>query len=169
MTYDLSLKRRIATFGLGMTLYGIFNWVFNNPIYMIAVGYYGVVKGGLVMMGLSYVQCLLLLGVYDKMGVDWVGVGYLDELRIKSKLTRGERIILWTIRRGGNWTVPRFIVLNILADPFIVAVHFRQRQFAGITRQDVCVLSLSVLTSNLYWIIRTGTLVLVIKWVWQSI
>src|SRR3989344_4427287 len=156
----------LARVGLGITLYGIFNWVFNYPIYMMVVGYLGLVNGGLVMTLFSFIQCLIFLVIFDKMSIDWVGVTYLDDLRLKEDKKWFEKILVWAIRKEGRLAVVSFVIYSIFVDPFVVTVHYRHRQFEGVTKRDLLILTFSVFIANLYWTLRTGILVAALQAVW---
>ncbi len=159
------ILKKVSAFGA----YEIFNWVFNNPAYMLAVGYLGLWQGGLLMAMFSLVQCAIFLVMFDKMGVDWVGANYLEEVRRKTEKKWWERLISWAARKEGGLGILSFIVYSIFVDPFVVAVHYRRRQFSGINKRDWLLLFSSVFIGNLYWTLRTGVLVEAIKWAWEKI
>lgn len=172
----VSHKRKIAEMGTGLFLYGIFNWVFNYPLYMAVVGYYGLVYGGLMMAFLSFIQCGILLVVFDKMKIDWVGATYLKDVeRQQEKKSRIEKILVWVLKKesqsasGKMVKIGIFIILSAFVDPFIVAVHYRRKQFDGVSVRDWVILFVAVLIANLYWTLRTGILVLAVKELWQRI
>lgn len=172
----VSHKRKIAEMGTGLFLYGIFNWVFNYPLYMAVVGYYGLVYGGLLMAFLSFIQCGILLVVFDKMKIDWVGATYLEDVeRQKDKKSRIEKILVWALKKESQSASGKiaktgiFLVLSAFVDPFIVAVHYRRKQFTGVNLRDWGILFVAVLIANLYWTLRTGILVLAVKELWQRI
>jgi predicted neutral ceramidase superfamily lipid hydrolase len=107
--------------------------------------------------------------MFDRQGVDWVGVGYLDELRLKEDRSWWEKLITWAVKREGNLAVVSFLVYSVFVDPFIVAVHYRHNHFNGITRRDWGLLLASVLVGNFYWTVRIGLMVELAKWIWQAI
>ena len=159
-----SILKRISAFGA----YEIFNWLFNNPAYLLAIGYLGTLKGGLLMASFSFIQCATLFVMFDKMGVDWVGVNFLEEVRQKENKRWWERLLSWAVKKEGNLAIISFLIYSVFVDPFVVAVHYRHNHFNGITRRDWGLLFASVAIGNFYWIVRTGLIVEVAKWLWQK-
>ncbi|HEU0080458.1 MAG TPA: hypothetical protein VFQ72_00320 [Candidatus Paceibacterota bacterium] len=158
-----------------MTLYGIFNWLFNYPLYMGVIAWLGAVKGGLVMTSLSFIQCGVLLVVFDKMGIDWVGVTYVEDVMKKKEKNWAEKAIVWAVKKEHQTFSGRFlkalgfIAMSVFVDPFVVAVHYRKAHFAGVSKRDWQILFGSVFFGNLYWIIRTGLLVKIIEVGWKYV
>lgn len=169
-------RRKIAEVGVGMTLYATFNWAFNYPLYIAVVAYYGLVKGGLIMFLLSLIQNIALLFLYDRMKIDWVGAGYLEEVQFREgNKTRTQRALLWALKEEARGKGHRFfkavgfVLLSIFVDPFVVSVHYRRFQFLGVSRRDLGILTASVVIGNLYWTIRTGVLVEIAKAAWERL
>lgn len=168
-------KKKIAEIGTGAILYGIFNWVFNYPLYLGVIGWLGLVKGGALMTLLSFIQCMVLLFVFDKMGIDWVGIGYVDNVVKKENKNRVEKMLVWAVRKEHQGAVGKlvklsgFAVMSILVDPFVIAVHYRREQFKGVTWRDVRILIGAVFFGNIYWIARQGILVVIAKEIWKRI
>jgi hypothetical protein len=173
----LQHRKKIAEIGTGATLYGIFNWIFNYPLYMWVISdkCLGIVVGGLVMTCLSFIQCAFLLVVFDKMKIDWVGVTYMKDIEKKNDKGRLERVLVWAIKKehstfvGNSIKFICFIVMSVLVDPFVVAVHYRKAHFKGVNRHDWQVLTAAVFFANIYWIIRQGILLMIIVTIWNFI
>lgn len=167
-------RRRIAEVGAGMTAYAVFNWFFNYPLYFVVVARCGLVQGGLIMFGLSLIQNIGLLYLYDRIGIDWVGARYLQEVQMSDgKRNWIQRTLIWALkeeaRNKGHRLVQAlvFIILSTFVDPFIVSVHYRHFQFLGVSRRDLKIITAAVVIGNVYWTLRTGILVAFVKTVWQ--
>lgn len=175
MKWLASHKKRISEIGTGQILYWVFNWVFNNPVYLAAIAYFGIVKGGLIMSIASFLQCALLLVVFDRMKIDWVGVTYLQDISRKEEKKWVEKALVWALRRDSQGAKGKLIKLSIFAtlsafvDPFLVAVHYRRSHFEGVTGRDWAILTASVFIANAYWTLRQGILVAVALEVWRRI
>lgn len=55
--------------------------------------------GGVVMAVLSFLDCLLLLRLYDWLQRDWLGIEWLKALRHAPGASRWRRALAWTLRR----------------------------------------------------------------------
>jgi hypothetical protein len=158
-------RRRLAEVSLGHGLYAVFNWFFDNVLYVYVVYQLGLLRGGTIMTLLSMVQCGALLMLYERMRIDWVGAGSIGRLSSIPNPVRWQRVLLWADRRGAAVV---FLALCILQDPFITTVYFRRGRFNGLRPRDWRIFLASVLTSNGYWTLRSGALgvVLVGGWHW---
>lgn len=141
--------QRLASIGTGHALYASFNWCFDNLLYVYVVYSLGMLKGGAIMLALSFLQCALTLLVYQRMGIDWVGAGLLAEIRRKQQRTRLEEVLVWANSRHPALI---FTLLCIFQDPFITAAYFKQGSFGRLARRDWAIFISAVLVSNLYWI-----------------
>ncbi|MGQ0659083.1 MAG: hypothetical protein ACT4NU_13525 [Chromatiales bacterium] len=142
--------RRLAQIGIGHSLYGTFNHCFDYILYPYVVYSLGMLTGGAVMTVLSLFQCALMLIAYERLGIDWVGSGLLNEIARKHRPSLIEKALAWTTRQN---RVVIFLTLCALTDPFIVTAYFRGGAFDGLRRRDWQLFFLSVLISNLYWIV----------------
>lgn len=159
-------RARLAEVATGHALYAAFNWFFDNVLYVYVIYRLGLLVGGLIMTLLSLVVCTAMLLVYERMRIDWVGVGSLARLAEIPNLSWWQRIITWAMRRGAAVI---FLVLCILQDPFITTAYFRQGRFDGFRARDWRIFLGSVLVSNFYWTLRSGVVVAVIVGAWQWI
>lgn len=146
---------RIAEVGFGHALYAAFNWFFDNVLYVFVVYQLGWLRGGALMTLLSMFQCGASLMLYERMRIDWVGAGSIARLSGLPAPTWWQRTLIWADRQG---TVFIFVALCVLQDPFITTAYFRGGQFDGLRRRDWQLFLASVLVSNGYWTLRSGTL-----------
>jgi hypothetical protein len=119
-------------------------------LYVYVVYRYGMLQGGAIMTALSCLQCATTLVVYQRMGIDWVGAGFLSQLRTKTNLSLVERLLV----RVSQWSpAAMFAALCVLQDPFITTAYFREGRFGPLARSDWRRFVAAVLISNLYWIL----------------
>lgn len=163
-------RARILAYGWRLALYEVFCWVYDNPLYASAFIYLGMARGWAVMTLGSVLSCAYMFWRYDRSGVDWLFAKAVREWEEKPNLNWLQRKIANISRvRNGRWGLVAFVLLNTQVDPLIVAVHFRNSHFSGITRRDWGVLLGSVAVANLYWGIRIGLLVKILVWLWKLI
>ena len=140
---------RLSQVATGHLIYGSFNHFFDFVMYPYVVYTQGVLIGGGLMTLFSMTFCALLLLIYERMGVDWVGSGLLADIARKPRPGWSDRVVLWVVNRNKTLT---FFVLCAVADPFIVTAYFRRRSFNGLGSRDWQLFFASVLAGNLYWI-----------------
>jgi hypothetical protein len=141
--------RRLTHIGTGHALYAAFNWCFDNVLYVYVVFTLGMVTGGALMTALSCAQCAVTLLVYQRMRIDWVGSGWLAELRRKPQRSRLEDLMVWA---GNGHPALLFTLLCVFQDPFMATAWFKHGNFERLTRRDWSLFGAAVLVSNLYWI-----------------
>jgi hypothetical protein len=158
---------RLAQIGTGHALYGSFNHFFDFVIYPYVVYTQGVILGGALMTLFSLMQCALLLIVYERIGVDWVGSGLLADIARKAQPSWIDRLVVWVTHRNPALT---FLVLCAVTDPFIVTAFFRRGSFDGLRARDWHLFFASVLVCNLYWIFVADLIarIVVASWQWIS-
>jgi hypothetical protein len=161
-----SVWNRLAQVSAGHTLYAAFNWVFDNVLYVYAVFTLGVFRGGALMMTLSLLQCALTLLVYQRMRIDWVGVGWLADIRRKTLRSRAEETLVWASNRHPALI---FTALCILQDPFITTAYFKQGSFLLLKSRDWVVFLAAVVVSNVYWIFAAALIGQTVAALWKFI
>lgn len=159
-------RHRLAAIGFGHGLYGAFNWVIDNVVYVYVVHTLGMVVGGAIMTTFSLVQCAVTLIVYERMGIDWVGAGFVQALRDKPHPNAIERLVIWA---SHGHPVIIFLLLCAWQDPFITTAYFRGGRFHGLSSRDWQLFLLAVLVSNLYWIFVADLIGEVVAALWTFI
>jgi hypothetical protein len=159
-------KEQIARIGAGHICYGVFNWLYDNILYVFIVYRLGLLVGGGLMTVGSLLQCAALLLAYKRMKIDWVGTGALHSLAQKERPTFIEKILLWAMRKG---KVPIFLALCVYQDPFITTAYFTEGRFEKLTSRDWKTFFASVFVSNGYWTLRSGLVAQVIVHAWRSL
>jgi hypothetical protein len=159
----LTLKKFLAQ-GWRFVSYQIFNWIFDNPLYLFVFHSCGIILGWIIMATSSLVSCAFLFWYYEHKKIDWLFAKAVKDWENKDAHSWGEKILLhFTKHKTGKYKFLIFILANINIDPLIVAVHYRENHFGGITPRDWKILVSSVAVSNLWWGARIGVLVTVLK------
>ncbi len=158
------LWQRVAQIGIGHTLYAGFNWLFDNVLYVWVVYTLGVLKGGALMMAASGVQCAVLLVVYQRMRIDWVGVGLVTEMRTKPQRTRIARLLA---RASDFHPAAIFTLLCVLQDPFVTTAWLKRGSFDRLTRRDWSIFCAAVVVANVYWIFVASLLGRLVASLWR--
>lgn len=135
-------------------LYHVSHWFFDYVLYIYVVYNWGMLLGGGIMMALSFLLCAITLSVYERMQIDFMGIGALQEWQTKNAKTLSGRLFSHINK---NKTAV-FIFLCVFGDPFILTAYFKQGRFNGLIFQDWLLLVLSALCCNLYWIAATAFL-----------
>ena len=183
-------KKRIIEVGVGRISYQAFNTLFDDvawPAMIIWLGW----KGGLIMSGISLVQCALTLMWYQRKGRDWLGIGLMEAARengyeiikkfftIKTKSFKDIPldlvkivsvvpvlfiwIALWLMKK--NKTLA-FFGLGMIQDPFEVTAYFKHADFSNknLTKRDWMIFLASWLWTNIYWNGRSWLTAIAIVW-----
>ena len=159
-------KREVAYIGSGHLCYSVFNWLYDQVLYVFIVYHLGLLIGGTLMTAGSLIQCAALLLAYQRMKIEWVGTAAIHSLAYKVDPTLIERIFVWAMRKG---QIPIFLALCIFQDPFITTAYFKQGRFDGLSRKDWGIFFASVLLSNGYWTLRSGLVAQILVRAWHGI
>jgi len=185
-------KKKIALIATGQGVLSIINWLYDNPLYITVIAYFGPVVGGAIITAGSIVICLGLILFYNKKGVDWLGVGALDAVRELS-LHHAKKLLAWRAdsiigkmmffifylpiwllfavahlvnhKVWGDATA--FVLLSIFEDPFITTAYLRHGNYGPMKIRDWSIFFGSVILSNGYWIFRTTVVIEVAKAIWK--
>lgn len=188
--FGASAKKLIFARGI----YQAIDWTFDNPIYAAAIFYLGPLYGMLVMTGAAAFLNSLYLVIYQKTGIDWLGIGVIRKAAIAAEEQEiigqiwgkkfpagwrwlrwpyrafaalpliGAKIVLWAINRG---RVASFLALSVFQDSFVATAYFRHGKIGRLDRKDLQVFFASLIISNVYWTLRWGVIVEIAKAIWN--
>lgn len=178
------LFKKIALLTSGWGLLSAFSWVYDNPIWLIVTASLGVVKGSLIMTAGAMFMNFYFLSLYQKYEIDFLGVNGFAKLKQDGdKWARKVhehhnflvRIIFWVpalFFRALVWAVRKndvlaFIALSIQTDSFITTAFLRGKVGGELTRKDHIIFIGSTVLSCLYWSIRNGVILAIIKGGWE--
>src|SRR3989344_1148840 len=173
-------------------LYQVVDWLFDNPLYVAAIVYFGPVKAFVVMTLASAVLNSLYLLIYQRTGIDWLGISAIktaalatEERSIIGRLWNKRfrfppftwiyrvlvalpvavaKIILWAINRGHGTA---FLVLSVFQDSFVTTAYFRHGKTGPLDRSDWKIFLTSLVISNIYWTVRWGVIVEIAIALWK--
>lgn len=163
-------KKRIQTIGTGLFIYECFNLAYNWGFYIFSLSYWGIEDGAILAAGLSFIINAAIFWAYDHMKMDWLGAYALRELDAKENKSRFEQLAVWVSKENKTWwekilTATAFVLVLIGIDPVIVAVHFQHEHFKGLKAYDWYILFMATAVANIWWLIRIGLLVEVIRFI----
>lgn len=177
---------------LARGVYQVIDWTFDNPLYAAAIFYLGPVSAffWMTLAAAALNSCYLL--IYHRTGVDWLGIGFIkktalatEEQEVISKIwNKGfkwkwlrvpyrvltavplvtAKLLLWGINRG---RVAAFVMLSLFQDSFVATAYFRHGKIGRLDRKDWQVFFASLVLSNLYWTVRWGVIVEIIRVAWN--
>lgn len=145
--------KRLGELSLGHAVNASFDWVFNYPLYIFMIWFFGPVLGGGIMMLLSFLVCYVWLKWYDHMKRDWLGIEAVKSFKDDSeKKGRWARFIGKLLTCSDPVAVA---VLSIKTDPFMTVAYMRHgaNKYNGMTGRDWMIFVSSWFIGNLYWIV----------------
>lgn len=145
-------KGRLQTIAIGHTGNAFIAIGFDYIIYGLTIATLGPVRGGLLMIAVSFLLDLALIRLYDRSKTDWLGIETLKDIRENPVATRMGRMLQWLLRKGDAVAL---VVLSLKLNPFNVMLYLRRGAYLynGMARRDWLVLIASTLIGNLYWIL----------------
>jgi hypothetical protein len=169
LTWVQKFWKHVAEVGVPLTIYEIFNRVYDWGFYPFAIWYLGYIWGSLVATLGSFVSCAVLYYLYDVMKVDWLRANAARSLSNKANNNTFEKFFAWIgspkkTLRDRVAGVSLFIALNWAVDPLIVAIFFKQKHFEGLTTKDWLIFLASVTTANLIWVAQIASVIVGLKW-----
>ncbi len=161
-------KEQIVATGWRLVLYESFNQVYDKLLYAWAIHSLGLVWGWSLMTFGSLVTCAFLFSRYDTQKVDWLFAKAVRTWEDQEGKTWFQNLLARISKsRNGRYGFITFALANTQIDPLIVAVHYRESHFNGISRRDWGVLLTSVGVANLYWGARIGVIVKILEWLYK--
>lgn len=157
---------RVAELTVGISTKNLISYSFDYLLYPFVIYKLGLLKGGIIMMVLSLLACVILLKFYDWFKRDWLGIETIKEMKDYQGNSKIGRFTSWTLRQSDPIV---FLFLSIKEDAFITLVYMRHgsHQYNGMTRRDWGIFLGSVALSNLYWTLAAYMGISVVEWVWQ--
>lgn len=143
-------KERIGILGFGWVFDYANNWAFEYVLYPIVIGYYGLVLGGGIMIALSVLMSVVMLVVYDKLKVDWLGIEAVKSLRDEGHTSKWAKLASWLMKKGDAVAL---IGLSIISEPVKVTLYMRHGsgKFNGFSKRDKLIFFASVIIGNVSW------------------
>ncbi len=142
---------KFGQWGAGLYLYNTFNRFYDLVLYTAVIAKWGAIKGGAMMMALSFVVDWVTLRLYDRFKRDVFGIEQLKRVRESEATNWTGKVLRWALRQND---VVVFVVLTLMTNQFVVTAWLRHGagEFNGMQRRDWVIFLCSVALGNLYWI-----------------
>ena len=157
-------QTRAPELAAGFSVMTIIFYAFDYLLYPAVIYWLGLVVGGLVMAGLSFLTCWVMLLFYDHSGRDWLGIEAAKQVREYVGYSHWRRGLAWALQRGDAVAC---VVLSIYFDPFITTAYMRHGAFNGMSRRDWRNFWASWFIGNAYWTFLCFGGVKGLQWVWH--
>ncbi len=164
--------KKIRDIGVGLAIFEGFNFVYDWLFYPFALWYWGLAIGAAVVTVGSLVINVIVFAVYEYMAVDWLGAHALRQLEEKENKNSLEKLATWIGKKKTTlWEKIAspivFVLLTLPIDPVIVAIHHKRKHFDGLVWRDWGLLLAATLAANAWWLIKVGTVIEIVKFVWN--
>lgn len=173
--------RKAISVAAGYSIYAILNELYDTVLWPVVQGRYGI--GGAVSMSVgALVINFLVLSVYQRQKVDWLGVGVVDALVNRTTQTakrflahptwtgtflyipgRVLQFFVWALKSA--WL--GFLVLSLVTDSFITTAFLRRGRFGPLERRDILVFLASSTLSCAFWVLWNAGVVAVFLGLWR--
>jgi len=164
----MKITARVAELTLGISAKNLISYSFDFLLYPFVIYRLGLLKGGIIMMALSLLACVILLWFYDWSKRDWLGIETIKGMKDYLGDSKLGRFTAWILRRSDPVV---FLFLSIREDPFITLIYMRHgcHQFNGMSARDWRIFLSSVVISNIYWALAAYMGISVVEWLWQAL
>ena len=176
-----SIKKAL-TVAAGYSIYTLLCELYDTVLWPIVQGVHGV-KGAIGLSIGAVAINFIILTVYQRQKVDWLGVAVVDELRSRSTRTadrllahptwthvffilpaRALQLFAWALK--STWF--GFLALSLVTDSFITTAFLRRGRFGPLERRDIAVFTASSIVSCGVWIIWNAGVVAVFRGLWSQ-
>lgn len=178
------LFKKIALLTSGWGLLSAFSWVYDNPIWLIVTASLGVVEGSIIMTLGAMILNFFFLSLYQKYEIDFLGVNGFAILKENGdkwaeKVHNHHNflvrtifwipasffcLLVWAVRKNDALA---FIALSIQTDSFITTAFLRGKVGGKLTQKDYVIFFSSTALSCLYWSLRNGVILAILKGGWE--
>ena len=162
----LPFRYRVAEIAVGLTINKLMDWPFNYILYPYVIYTCGILRGGIIMMLISLLSCMLTIRFYDWSQRDWLGIEAIKDIQYYQGKIKAGRLIGWFLKRSEPVA---FLFLTIWYDPFITMAYLRRGKFNGMTRRDWMIFFGSFFLCNGYWTFACYTGITLAEWVWREV
>lgn len=94
------------------------------------------------------IENLIILSIYSRMKIDWLGYEYINQVKAWSENKRGVKRFVGTLIRKSDLFI--FLLLSTTRDSFETTAYFMPEHGRN-TRKTALIFIVSVLIGNLYW------------------
>lgn len=159
-------RRRFGELAVGLLANHLIDNVFNYILYPFVIYHYGILGGGVVMTGFSFIACLLSVWFYDWSKRDWLGIEAIKSMKDYHGERKFGRLIAWFLKKNDFLAL---LILSVQFDPFITMVYMRNGAYNGMTARDWRVFLASLIFGNAYWTLACFMGISLVEWAWKMI
>jgi hypothetical protein len=174
--------RKALTVASGYGIYLFLGQLYDYVLWPIVQGYHGMT--GAVAMSLGAVLTnFIVLHAYQRMGIDWLGIGILQTLQTRAH-TLADRLLQQPSWRGALVHLPArilqflprllrsrplaFLTLSSLGESFLTTAYLRDGRFGPLERRDFWIFAWSSVISCAAWTLVNAGALTVLKTHWKS-
>jgi hypothetical protein len=154
---------RIGVLAIGLSTNQLITYAGDYVLYPAVIWKLGILKGGVVMLFVSFFVCILLIKVYDWSKQDWLGIEAIKGLKGYEGNNLIARATAWMMKKSDPFIV---VFLSIKSDPFIVTVYLRHGKYNGMSKRDWIIFTSSLVIANAYWTLACYMGISLFEWVW---
>jgi hypothetical protein len=163
--------RKAFTVAAGYGIWILFGQLYDYVLWPIVQGYYGM-AGAVAMSVVAIATNFFVLHAYQRMGIDWLGVGVLQTLqacirafanRLPALPSRFLHAVLHLLRSRPL----AFVTLSSLTDSFLTTAYLRNGRFGPLERKDYAIFTGSSVVSCAAWTLVNEGALAVIRSQWE--
>lgn len=173
--------RKALTVATGYGVYIFLGQMYDYVLWPIVQGYHGSI-GAVAMSAGAVITNFIVLLAYQRMGIDWLGVGLLHTLLarahsladhlLQAPSWRGQLVylparVLQFLPRLLHCRPLAFLTLSTLADSFLTTAYLRDGHFGPLERKDWWVFTWSSIISCAAWALVNAGVLSLIKPYWN--
>ena len=172
--------KRVLQVTAGWGVYEIICLIYDYPIWLFLVGYFGDVNGSIIASIGAFAQNLTLIIWYQRKGTDWLGVNILEEIKKRADVwtakldnhkmwfvrlpVRFFKAIIWLLKKNDFFA---FIILSTWKDSFVTTAFLRHGRFGQLERRDYIIFVTSTVLSCLWWSVFSIAILRILQFVWK--
>lgn len=161
-------KSRIAELALGLSANQLIVWSGDYILYPFIIYTFGILKGGVLMVLISFIICFLTMKFYDWAKRDWLGIEAIKEIKTYKGKRKIGRFTSWIMKKSDPVV---FLFMSVKFDPFITTAYLRKgaNQFNGMSKRDWKIFIGSLILSNAYWTLACYMGITLVEWGWKMV
>lgn len=162
----IKYRKRFGELAIGLLANELMVRAFDLILYPFVIYRYGILLGGVVMTGLSFIVCLLSVWFYDWSKHDWLGIEAIKSMKEYTGDRKFFRLIAWVLRKNDLLAM---LILSLQFDPFITMVYLRRGAYNGMNGRDWKIFLASLIFSNAYWTLACFMGISLVEWILKMI
>ena len=140
--------KKISTVVIGRTFREIFNHLFDYILYPFVLLKLGYLLGLLVMTCLAAIENSIMLVIYNKMKIDWLGYEYVTKVKDWANTKTGFKRIVGVVLNKSD--IILFLFLSTVRDSFETTAYFQHGKPNNKIRSGLIFIS-AIIVGNIYW------------------